>query len=701
MPNPQRLSTVNTSSLREGWVEKEGAWISPYRPRYLKITEVGTLAYYITEEDANSGRPPRGSTGLLLARAVGVKAPNGSGHPFAVRLQDGSTVTFRTQSKEETAEWVEAITQATANATLEAETKAADVKAAEESAIDSGAPGTKPPSLALSAVTREWKVSFAGMDQKETPGMMLVIRAEMEKAFDGELALVRTQLKQSADHVTEAQEALARHESELQAVRAEKATKIAALLQQQLAVGSAATALGGYEAQLELLDEEVGAKQRHDLTLRGHTLGVKARLTAEADEVAKRIKQQQALLVPLEADATKLAKEAAASLATANEATVNAKQEVHALTEIAKLKESQRQLLKERITTVEQEHGLATARLEGKTKAAAIAMSEAEALAVAISQVERTAIELGEQLAALQKEDAASAAMVRLVGERLAVGEATVLKLITLQEDFLTTGPGTEATEVWAADVSRSQEVAQLLRARQDASAATHAARHEECEAQCHQLLAEQAGAKAVQERKASLAARLAEATKELELDALKCASEAAVHGTRRRALLAEHEAHVAADAGLQSQMSVAEAEAVRLEATAVKLQRELDDAAAARGQEIASEARVLSQQKSYLAQLEVLLVDHPAAELEELEALPIKLLASANAKAQGRHKQLEQERAENATELAALEQRLRAQEAAASADVSSCMETLESQQHAHTMLRQHEGAVLRSAPVA
>ena len=46
MPNPQMFSTVDTSALLEGWIEKEGAWISPYRPHYLKITKMGTLESY-------------------------------------------------------------------------------------------------------------------------------------------------------------------------------------------------------------------------------------------------------------------------------------------------------------------------------------------------------------------------------------------------------------------------------------------------------------------------------------------------------------------------------------------------------------------------------------------------------------------------------------------------------------------------------
>ena len=119
LPNSARISSAHPSRqmILEGCVEKEGAWISTYRQRYMKITQAGTLAYYLTELDALSGDEPRGCTSLVLA-TTWVKAADGHSHPFVVRLQGGKTMTFRSSSEQETAQWVQAITQASANANL-------------------------------------------------------------------------------------------------------------------------------------------------------------------------------------------------------------------------------------------------------------------------------------------------------------------------------------------------------------------------------------------------------------------------------------------------------------------------------------------------------------------------------------------------------------------------------------------------------
>ena len=94
-PNTPRHSAYNDPlmTLLEGWVEKEGDWIHTFRRRFATITEVGTFNHYLTEQDADSGRAPRGSVSLLHAKVMALQAPNGSNHPFAICLQDGKLIT--------------------------------------------------------------------------------------------------------------------------------------------------------------------------------------------------------------------------------------------------------------------------------------------------------------------------------------------------------------------------------------------------------------------------------------------------------------------------------------------------------------------------------------------------------------------------------------------------------------------------------
>lgn len=109
-----RPSTPNSGAI-EGYLDKKGAWLAGYSPRYVKVAKDGSLAYYVNESSAH----PRGVIQLkpVATNAVSVSsvADEDAGlFVFSVRASGASRLyLFRTQCADERNEWISTINEVT------------------------------------------------------------------------------------------------------------------------------------------------------------------------------------------------------------------------------------------------------------------------------------------------------------------------------------------------------------------------------------------------------------------------------------------------------------------------------------------------------------------------------------------------------------------------------------------------------------